>query len=97
MLLQVSRFDRFKDPLGVIEAYRLVKPYHRELQLVLAGGPADDDPEGAEVFREVHGTRRRRQGHQGPHAPARLPPGHQRPSTLRDHRPAKIASRRASG
>ena len=53
MLLQVSRFDRFKDPLGVIEAYRLVKPYHRELQLVLAGGPADDDPEGAEVFREV--------------------------------------------
>ncbi|MGA2255519.1 MAG: glycosyltransferase [Thermoguttaceae bacterium] len=53
MLLQVSRFDRFKDPLGVIEAYRLVKPYYPELQLVLAGGPADDDPEGAEVLREV--------------------------------------------
>ncbi len=53
MLLQVSRFDRFKDPLGVIEAYRLLKPYHPTVQLVLAGGPADDDPEGAEVLREV--------------------------------------------
>jgi trehalose synthase len=53
LLLQVSRFDRFKDPLGVIEAYRLLKPHHPEVQLALAGGPADDDPEGAEVFREV--------------------------------------------
>src|SRR5262249_37630451 len=54
LLLQVSRFDRFKDPLGVIAAYRLLKPYYPELQLVLAGGPADDDPEGAEVLNEVH-------------------------------------------
>jgi len=53
MLLQVSRFDRFKDPLGVIEAYRLVKSAQPELQLVLVGGPADDDPEGAEVLSEV--------------------------------------------
>ncbi|HEY4310021.1 MAG TPA: glycosyltransferase [Pirellulales bacterium] len=53
MLLQVSRFDRFKDPLGVIDAFRLVKPAHPELQLVLVGGPADDDPEGAEVLAEV--------------------------------------------
>jgi trehalose synthase len=53
LLLQVSRFDRFKDPLGVIAAYRLVKPYQPDLQLVLAGGPADDDPEGGEVLREV--------------------------------------------
>lgn len=53
MVLQVSRFDRFKDPLGVIAAYHLVKPYHPELQLVLAGGAADDDPEGEEVLREV--------------------------------------------
>lgn len=53
LLLQVSRFDRFKDPLGVIAAYRLVKPYHPELQLVLVGGSADDDPEGADVLREV--------------------------------------------
>ena len=53
ILLQVSRFDRFNNPLGVIEAYRLLKPYYPELQLVLAGGPADDDPEGAEVLGEV--------------------------------------------
>jgi len=53
LLLQVSRFDRFKDPIGVIQAYRLVKPYYPELQLCLAGGPADDDPEGPEVLREV--------------------------------------------
>ncbi len=53
LLLQVSRFDRFKDPLGVIEAYRLLKPYYPKLQLALAGGTADDDPEGAEVLREV--------------------------------------------
>ena len=53
LLVQVSRFDRFKDPLGVIEAYRLLQPYYPEMQLALAGGPADDDPEGAEVLREV--------------------------------------------
>ncbi|MEN6459680.1 MAG: glycosyltransferase [Thermoguttaceae bacterium] len=53
LLLQVSRFDRFKDPLGVIEAYRLLKPYYPTMQLALVGGPADDDPEGAEVLGEV--------------------------------------------
>ncbi|MFZ5831200.1 MAG: glycosyltransferase [Planctomycetota bacterium] len=53
LLLQVSRFDRFKDPLGVIAAYRLLRPRFPELQLALAGGPADDDPEGTEVLREV--------------------------------------------
>jgi trehalose synthase len=52
MLLQVSRFDRFKDPLGVIQAYRLVKKHH-DLQLVLAGGGATDDPEGEMVLGEV--------------------------------------------
>ncbi len=53
MLLQVSRFDRFKDPVGVLDAYRLVKPYYPELQMVLAGGSADDDPEGAAMLKEV--------------------------------------------
>jgi trehalose synthase len=53
LLVQISRFDRFKDPLGVIAAYRQIKPYHADLQLALVGGPADDDPEGAEVLREV--------------------------------------------
>lgn len=53
ILLQVSRFDRFKDPIGVIEAYRLAKKTHPDLQLVLAGGGAADDPEGDAVLREV--------------------------------------------
>jgi trehalose synthase len=52
MLLQVSRFDRFKDPLGVIQTYRLIKKHH-DLQLVLAGGGATDDPEGETVLSEV--------------------------------------------
>jgi trehalose synthase len=52
MVLQVSRFDRFKDPVGVIEAYRLAKNFS-PLQLVLAGGGASDDPEGSAVLEEV--------------------------------------------
>ncbi len=52
MALQVSRFDWFKDPVGVIAAYRMAKK-HLPLQLVLAGGTADDDPEGAEVLTAV--------------------------------------------
>ncbi len=52
ILTQISRFDRLKDPLGVIKAYRLVRR-HCDCQLVLAGGGADDDPEGKEVLREV--------------------------------------------
>lgn len=52
ILLQVSRFDRFKDPIGVINAYRLVKRYH-DVRLVLAGGGATDDPEGVQVLAEV--------------------------------------------
>jgi trehalose synthase len=52
MLLQVSRFDRFKDPIGVIKAYRMVKKYN-DCILVLAGSPATDDPEGEVVLREV--------------------------------------------
>ena len=52
ILLQVSRFDRFKDPVGVINAYRIVKRYH-DVRLVLAGGGAADDPEGAQVLAEV--------------------------------------------
>jgi trehalose synthase len=52
ILLQVGRFDRFKDPLGVIEAYRLVKRHH-ECRLVLVGSPETDDPEGVELSAEV--------------------------------------------
>jgi trehalose synthase len=53
LILQVSRFDRFKDPVGVIEAYRMVKRYNSSVQLVLAGGDAKDDPEGDIVLQEV--------------------------------------------
>lgn len=53
MILQVSRFDRFKDPVGVIEAYRLSRKFNPDLQLVLAGGSATDDPEGAAMLSEV--------------------------------------------
>jgi trehalose synthase len=53
LVVQVSRFDRFKDPLGVLEAHRLARRYVPDLQLVLAGGGAADDPEGAAVLAEV--------------------------------------------
>jgi len=52
ILVQVSRFDRFKDPVGVIQAYRLVRKVI-PVQLVLAGGGATDDPEGAAFLEEV--------------------------------------------
>ncbi len=55
ILTQISRFDRLKDPVGVLAAYRIVKRY-ASCQLVLAGGSAADDPEGADVLAEVRET-----------------------------------------
>lgn len=52
ILTQVSRFDQFKDPIGVIKAFQLLKE-HVDARLVLVGGGASDDPEGAAVFEEV--------------------------------------------
>jgi trehalose synthase len=52
IVTQVSRFDRAKDPVGVINAYKLAKKFV-DCQLVMAGGGASDDPEGAAVLREV--------------------------------------------
>lgn len=52
IVTQISRFDRLKDPVGVIQAYQLVKKYI-DCQLILAGGAASDDPEGIAVFEEV--------------------------------------------
>src|SRR3989338_891322 len=49
IITQVSRFDYLKDPLGVIEAFRRVRKSIK-CRLVLAGGPASDDPEGEEVL-----------------------------------------------
>ena len=53
VMTQVSRFDIFKDPVGVIRAYRLTKKFIPSLQLVLAGGEATDDPEALTVLDEV--------------------------------------------
>jgi trehalose synthase len=53
IILQVSRFDRFKDPLGVIQSYKTAKHFLPALQLILAGGGASDDPEGEVVLDEV--------------------------------------------
>lgn len=52
IIIQISRFDRLKDPVGVIAAYLQVKRYV-DCQLILAGGGADDDPEGFKVLEEV--------------------------------------------
>jgi len=52
IVIQISRFDRLKDPIGVIDAYLQVKRYI-DCQLVLAGGTAEDDPEGSKVLGEV--------------------------------------------
>ncbi|WP_229110653.1 glycosyltransferase [Halapricum desulfuricans] len=53
LIVQVSRFDPWKDPLGVIEAYRDVSASIPDAQLALVGAMPDDDPEGVEVYREV--------------------------------------------
>jgi trehalose synthase len=53
LLLQVSRFDPWKDPLGVIEAYRAVKREMPEVQLALIGAMAGDDPEGWQLLDRV--------------------------------------------
>ncbi|MDF2701582.1 MAG: glycosyl transferase, group 1 [Rubrobacteraceae bacterium] len=53
LVTQVSRFDPWKDPLGVIAAYRLVKSEVPGLQLALAGSMALDDPEGWEIYRQI--------------------------------------------
>jgi trehalose synthase len=52
IITQISRFDRLKDPVGVIQAYKLVRKY-LDCQLVLAGGGAADDPEGGQVLQEA--------------------------------------------
>ena len=55
IVTQVSRFDRFKDPVGVIRAFQLARHF-TPCRLVLAGGGADDDPESAAVLAETQAT-----------------------------------------
>ncbi|HYZ18931.1 MAG TPA: glycosyltransferase [Gaiellaceae bacterium] len=50
LLTQISRFDPWKDPLGVIDAYRLVRQTHPDVQLALVGSMAHDDPEGWDFY-----------------------------------------------
>jgi trehalose synthase len=50
LICQVSRFDPWKDPLGVIDAYRIVKRSFPQVQLALVGSMASDDPEGWDFF-----------------------------------------------
>ncbi len=52
VVTQISRFDYLKDPVGVIKAYKLAKK-HVDMQLVLAGGGATDDPEGPMIMEQV--------------------------------------------
>jgi trehalose synthase len=53
LLTQVSRFDPWKDPLGVIDAFRLTREDHPGLQLALVGSMAHDDPEGWEFYNQT--------------------------------------------
>ncbi|MDY7225788.1 glycosyltransferase [Hyalangium rubrum] len=53
LVTQISRFDPWKDPLGVIAAYRRVRAHVPELQLALVGSLALDDPEGWDIYREI--------------------------------------------
>src|SRR5712691_9127926 len=53
LLTQVSRFDPWKDPLGVIDAYRIVKEEFSEVQLALVGSMAHDDPEGWDYYNKT--------------------------------------------
>jgi trehalose synthase len=53
LLTQVSRFDPWKDPLGVIDAFRLTRRDHPGLQLALVGSMAHDDPEGWEFYNQT--------------------------------------------
>lgn len=54
LVTQVSRFDTWKDPIGVIDAYRLVREEIPDLQLAMVGSMALDDPEGWEVYASVN-------------------------------------------
>ncbi|XXF78875.1 glycosyltransferase [Myxococcaceae bacterium GXIMD 01537] len=53
LITQVSRFDRWKDPLGVIDAYRRVRTQIPDVQLALVGSLANDDPEAWEVYESI--------------------------------------------
>jgi trehalose synthase len=57
IVCQVSRFDPWKDPLGVLEAFRIVRNHVPDAQLLMAGSMATDDPEGFRVWEEIEQAR----------------------------------------
>ncbi|MSO37781.1 MAG: glycosyltransferase [Acidimicrobiia bacterium] len=57
IMCQVSRYDPWKDPVGVIDAFRIVREQMPDAQLVLAGSMATDDPEGFQVWEQVEKAR----------------------------------------
>jgi len=52
LIVQISRFDKWKDPLGVVEVYKRVRQ-EMDSRLVLCGSMAPDDPEGSMIYKEV--------------------------------------------
>ena len=90
IVTQVSRFDRLKDPLGVVAAFKLARQYN-DCRLVLAGGSASDDPEGAEVLAQVQARRGERPRHPRPRAAADGQRRDQRAAARLDDRPAEVA------
>lgn len=53
LIVQISRFDYAKDPIGVLRSYKLAKKHIPDLQLAYVGSPATDDPEGEEVYKKT--------------------------------------------
>jgi trehalose synthase len=53
LVSQISRFDPWKDPVGVIEAWRLLRNKHPSVQLALVGSMAHDDPEGWDYYNKT--------------------------------------------
>ncbi|OGU93905.1 MAG: glycosyl transferase family 1 [Ignavibacteria bacterium RIFOXYC2_FULL_35_21] len=53
IITQISRFDKWKDPEGVIELFKIVKQKCKDCRLVLCGSMATDDPEGIEIYKRV--------------------------------------------
>lgn len=53
LITQVSRFDPWKDPVGVVDAYKIAKVKNPDLQLAMVGSMADDDPEGMQIFKDL--------------------------------------------
>lgn len=53
IISQISRFDPWKDPLGVVEVYRKLKREYEDLQLLMIGSMASDDPEGWKIYEDL--------------------------------------------